>query len=117
MADDKKKKKVGRLEQDKKFAGKKGFRSTKKKLKKFQKNRRLDAAEKFQEEVLDKHDDWIKAIVAVGSVTRDEFSSESDLDIIVFIDDTKEDMSKEKKKEIEKTCKEVADNCGQTKAG
>lgn len=117
MADDEKKRKVGRLEPDKKFAGKKGFRSTKKKLKKFQKNRRMDAAEKFQEEVMDEHEEWIKAIVAVGSVTRDEFSSESDLDLIVFIDDTKEEMSKKKKKEIEKTCKKVADECGETKSG
>ncbi len=106
------------LKPDETFAGKtKDFRSTKRKIKDFQKQRRLDAAEKFKKEALEKHGEYINAIIGTGSVTRDEFSSESDLDITVFIDDTREDVDKKKKKEIEKDLKEIAEGCGETKSG
>ncbi|MFP4117074.1 MAG: nucleotidyltransferase domain-containing protein [Candidatus Aenigmatarchaeota archaeon] len=106
------------LKPDETFAGKtKDFRSTKRKIKDFQKKRRMDAAEKFRKEALEKHGEYINAIIGTGSVTRDEFSSESDLDITVFIDDTREDVDKKKKKEIEKDLKEIAEGCGKTKSG
>ncbi len=106
------------LKPDETFAGKaKDFRSTKRKIKDFQKKRRMDAAEKFKEEALEKYSEYINAIIATGSVTREEFSSESDLDITVFIDDTKEDMDKKKKKQIEKGLKGIAEGCGKTKSG
>ena len=106
------------LKPDETFAGKTtDFRSTKRKIKDFQRERRLDAAEKFKEQALEKHGDYIKAVIGTGSVTRDEFSSESDLDVTVFVDDTQEGMNKEKKEEIEKDLKEIAESCGETKSG
>lgn len=106
------------LKPDETFAGKtEDFRSTKSKLEDFQKQRRMDAADKFKEQTLEEHGDYINAIIATGSVTRDEFSSESDLDVTVFIDDTREDVDKKKKKEIEKDLKEIAEGCGKTKSG
>jgi len=106
------------LKPDETFVGKaKDFRSTKRKIKDFQKKRRMDAAEKFKKEALEKHGKYINAIIGTGSVTRDEFSSESDLDITVFVDDTKEGVDRKKRKEIEKDLKEIADDCGKTKSG
>lgn len=117
MVDDEKNdRKVGRLRPDKKLTGK-GFRSTKKKLEEFQKNRRLDAAERFKDEALDRYQESIKSIVAVGSITRDKFESESDLDLLVFVDDTKEGLTKKKRNEIEKELKDMAESCGKTKSG
>lgn len=116
----KKEKKRGRnesLKPEETFTETRDFRSTKKKIEDFQKERRMDAAEKFKERALEKHEEDIKAIIGTGSVTRNEFSSESDLDVTVFIDDTHEDMDKEKKEKIEEDLKEVAEGCGKTKNG
>ncbi len=106
------------LKPDKSFAGKtRDYRSTKRKIKDFQKQRRMDAAEKFKKEAMEKHGEYINAIIGTGSVTRDEFSSESDLDITVFIDDTRDDMDGKKKKKIEEDLREIAKGCGKTKSG
>ncbi len=106
------------LKPDETFVGKaKDFRSTKRKIKDFQKRRRMDAAEKFKKKAIEKYGEYINAIIGTGSVTRDEFSSESDLDITVFIDDTREDVDRRKKKEIEDYLKDVAEGCGKTKSG
>lgn len=106
------------LKPEETFAGKtRDFRSTKRKIKDFQKQRRMDAAKKFKEEALDMYGEYINAIIGTGSVTREEFSSESDMDITVFVDDTRKDMNKERKEKIEKDLKEVAEGCGKTKSG
>lgn len=110
------KRRVGKLGPDRKFSGK-GYKSTKKKLKEFQKNRRLDAAEKFKEKALENYSDRIKSIVAAGSVARDTFSSESDLDMWVFVDDTEERLTRDKRMEMEDRLKDIADSCGETKSG
>ncbi len=48
----------------------------------------MDDVKKFTEEVLKKYGKYIKALVMMGSVARDEFKSTSDVDIFAIADDT-----------------------------
>jgi len=52
------------------------------------KKERLEEIKKFSKEVLEKYGKYIKCIVMMGSVARDEFKSKSDIDVFVVIDDT-----------------------------
>lgn len=116
MADKDKKRKVGKHAPKKKLKDR-GLKSTKERIKEFQEKRRYDAAEKFKEKVLDKYGDRVKAILAYGSGVRGEFHSESDMDVLVLVDDTKEKLTKKKRNEMKKTFKEMAEGCGKTKSG
>jgi len=48
----------------------------------------LDDLKKFTKAVLDKHGKYIKAIVMMGSVAREEFKPTSDVDVFAIVDDT-----------------------------
>lgn len=84
------------------FSGKKKIKkSTGKKVRDFQKKRRAKVIKRFSKKVLDKYGKWIKSIVAWGSVVRDEFTGESDIDIVVIVDDTKEKLEGDFRKKID----------------
>jgi len=52
------------------------------------KKERLDEIKEFSKQVLEKYGKYIKCIVMMGSVAREEFKSKSDIDVFVVIDDT-----------------------------
>jgi len=52
------------------------------------KKERLDEVKEFSKQVLEKYGKYIKCIVMMGSVAREEFKSKSDIDVFVVIDDT-----------------------------
>lgn len=52
------------------------------------KEERLEIVKKFAEKVLQKYGKYVKCIVTMGSVVREEFKPKSDIDIFLVIDDT-----------------------------
>src|SRR2546422_3247080 len=56
--------------------------------KKETKEKRFLIVEKFAKQVLKKYGKYVKAIVMMGSVAREEFRPTSDIDVFVVIDDT-----------------------------
>src|SRR2546426_3769428 len=52
------------------------------------KEKRFLIVEKFAKQVLKKYGKYVKAIVMMGSVAREEFRPTSDIDVFVVIDDT-----------------------------
>lgn len=117
MSDNDNGEEIGNLGPERKFTGRKGFSSTKKKIKNFQRERRKDAVKKFKKEALSEYEDLIKSIVVCGSVVRDDFSSESDVDVFVFVDDTSKDFKEGIRKKMKSKLKEIAEDCGDTKSG
>ncbi len=85
-------------------------KKSKKKKKKGLKTKkaRMKEVKKFKEKVLDKYGEIVKTIVVMGSVAREEFKPESDIDVFVVIDDTKEKLSKQKHDEINATLERMA---------
>ncbi|UCG95520.1 MAG: nucleotidyltransferase domain-containing protein [archaeon] len=76
-------------------------RRTGKKLREFEKKRRAEVIKKFSKKLLDKYGPYIKAIVAWGSVVRNEFTSKSDIDVVVLIDDTRGNLTKKVRAEVD----------------
>jgi len=78
-----------------------------------EKEKRLQEAKEFAKKVLEKYGKLVKSIVLMGSVVRGEFKPESDIDIIVILDDTLEELSGEKLEaiddELEKIAKGISD--------
>jgi len=78
-----------------------------------EKEKRLQEAKEFAKRVLEKYGSLIKSIVLMGSVVRGEFKPESDIDIIVILDDTLEELSGEKldaiDDDLEKIAKSISD--------
>ena len=72
-----------------------------KKIRDFEKKRRADVIKKFSKKVLDKYGPYVKAIVAWGSVVRNEFHSKSDIDVVILIDDTRGNLTKKIRGEID----------------
>ncbi len=85
--------------------------SRKDKQREEEKKKRAELIKQFSKKLLDKYGRQIKAIVAWGSVVRDEFTSKSDIDLVVIADDTREPMDDEERDQINdfmaKTGKEV----------
>lgn len=69
---------------------------------------RLRIAKKWSNKVLERYDGIIKAIILVGSVSRLEFTNSSDIDLVVIIDDTREDVSKEFLEKIDRELEIIA---------
>lgn len=67
------------------------------------KKQRLESAKKFSEDVVKKYNQIIKAIVVFGSVARKEqtFTSKSDIDCVVIIDDTAVRLSGEQREKLD----------------
>jgi uncharacterized protein (UPF0332 family)/predicted nucleotidyltransferase len=78
-----------------------------------EKEKRLQEAREFAKRVLEKYGNLVKSIVLMGSVVRGEFKAESDIDIIVILDDTIEELSGDKLEaiddDLEKMAKSISD--------
>ena len=78
-----------------------------------EKEKRLQEAKEFAKRVLEKYGNLVKSIVLMGSVVRGEFKPESDIDIIVILDDTIEELSGDKLEaiddDLEKIAKSISD--------
>lgn len=76
-----------------------------------EKQKRAEVIKGFSKKLLDKYGRQIKAIVAWGSVVRDEFTSKSDIDLVVIADDTREPLDDDDREEMNdfmaKTAKDV----------
>jgi len=59
-----------------------------KKEKEETKEERLREIKEFSKKVLEKYGKYIKCIVMMGSVAREEFKPKSDIDVFVVLDDT-----------------------------
>ncbi|MCD6477964.1 MAG: nucleotidyltransferase domain-containing protein [Candidatus Aenigmarchaeota archaeon] len=84
-------------------------RKTAKKIKDFEKRRRAEIIKKFSKRLLEKYGPFIKSIVAWGSVVRNEFTSKSDIDVVVLVDDTRRDFTKKLRAEIDDFMFKVAE--------
>ena len=73
----------------------------KKEEKPITKEERLDEVKELSKQILDKYGKYVKAIVMMGSVAREEFKPKSDIDIFVVIDDTSKDLSNEELDKID----------------
>ena len=67
-------------------------------------------AEQFKEQCLKKYKDLIKTIFVFGSYLRDDFTSKSDLDVLVLLDDTKMRITDELKDDITDKLHKIAKN-------
>ncbi len=68
----------------------------------------VEVVRRFTSEVIVRYGGFIKSIVLVGSVARGEASPESDIDLLVILDDTLEEYSTMKKELIEGGIREIA---------
>ena len=59
------------------------------------KEERLNEVKNLSKQILDKYGKYVKAIVMMGSVAREEFKPKSDIDVFVVIDDTTNELSNE----------------------
>jgi predicted nucleotidyltransferase/uncharacterized protein (UPF0332 family) len=73
-----------------------------------EKEKRLQEAREFAKRVLEKYGNLVKSIVLMGSVVRGEFKPESDIDIIVILDDTIEELSGDKLEAIDDDLEKMA---------
>lgn len=64
----------------------------------------------FSKKCLEKYGNLIKSIVVFGSVARGEEKAESDIDVLIIIDDTLEDLPPERLEEIDKDIESLAKN-------
>ena len=90
-----------------KTLSKKIKRKTSKKIKDFSKKRRARIVKEFSKKLLSKYGRYIKSIVVWGSTARNEFKLESDIDLIVLVDDTLKDFNSKLEEEIENYVKEI----------
>lgn len=79
----------------------KELKKKKEKIEKLGKKERVEILKKFTKEVIKKYGPLIRSIVLFGSTARAEFKGESDIDVFVIIDDTKQRMTPEMKERIE----------------
>ncbi|MGC9059094.1 MAG: nucleotidyltransferase domain-containing protein [Candidatus Aenigmatarchaeota archaeon] len=73
-----------------------------------EKLKRIQEAKEFAKRALEKYGNLIKSIVMMGSVVRGDFKPESDIDIIVIIDDTIEELTPEKLDSIDDDLEKIA---------
>ncbi len=73
----------------------------KKSIRDIARKRRADLVKQFTKKLLEKFGKYVKCVVLVGSVARDEFKSGSDIDIFLVVDDTRGDMTPEIKQRMD----------------
>ncbi len=73
------------------------------------KERRLKAVKEFGKRVLEKYGKYVKAIVMMGSVAREEFRPTSDIDIFVILDDASQELTPELQDKIDDDMEKIAD--------
>jgi len=85
----------------------------KKKIEKL-KRKKLKLAQEFCNAVLKKYKRIIKAIVVFGSLTRNDFTEKSDIDILVIIDDTLARFTPEMKEAFDFKLQDIARNISES---
>ncbi|MEM7821797.1 MAG: nucleotidyltransferase domain-containing protein [Candidatus Aenigmatarchaeota archaeon] len=70
---------------------------------------KLKEVEEFAKQVLEKYGKYIKCIVMVGSVARDEFKPKSDIDIFVVLDDTFSEITPGFQEKIDDDLEKIAE--------
>ena len=80
------------------------------------KEERMKEVKKFSKAVLEKYGKLVKCIVVMGSVARDEFKPKSDIDVFLVIDDTTENMTKQKHDQIDDDIIKMAKSISKSKA-
>lgn len=88
---------------------KKEKNKTEKKPKEGTREQRLAEVKNFSKQVLEKYGKYVKAIVMMGSVARDEFKPTSDIDIFVIIDDTSMKVTPELHDKIDSDLEKIAE--------
>lgn len=73
--------------------------------------KRIEILKKFTKAVLKKHGELIRSIVLFGSTARDTFKGESDIDVFVIIDDTRQRISPDLRARIEADLDKAAKEC------
>jgi len=86
----------------KKAAGKEDFDKIK------EEKKRLEIIKKFTKEVLKKYGPAIRSVVLFGSSARGSWHKESDIDIFIIIDDTKQKITPNVKEQMEEDFDEIA---------
>jgi len=81
----------------------------KKEEKRETREQRLKEVEEFAKQVLEKYGKYIKCIVMMGSVARDEFKPKSDIDIFVVLDDTTHEITTELQEKIDEDLEKIAE--------
>jgi predicted nucleotidyltransferase/uncharacterized protein (UPF0332 family) len=74
------------------------------------KEERLKVVRKFGEKVLEKYGKYVKAIVMMGSVAREEFKPTSDIDVFVILDDTTGELTPELQDKIDEDIEKIAED-------
>jgi predicted nucleotidyltransferase/uncharacterized protein (UPF0332 family) len=59
------------------------------------KEERMEVVKQFTKKILEKYGQYVKTIVVMGSVVRDEFKPKSDIDVFVVMDDTSNQLTGE----------------------
>jgi len=83
-------------------------KKTGKKIRDFAKQRRATVVKEFSKKILDKFGPIVKAIIVWGSTARDQFRCESDIDLVILIDDTKKGFNNEIREKIDEFISEAA---------
>ncbi|MBI4182311.1 MAG: nucleotidyltransferase domain-containing protein [Candidatus Aenigmarchaeota archaeon] len=73
--------------------------------------KRIEILKKFTQEALKKHGPLIRSIVLFGSTARGTFRGESDIDIFVIVDDTRERITPLLRDQIEDDLDQIARGC------
>ncbi|MEM5766474.1 MAG: nucleotidyltransferase domain-containing protein [Candidatus Aenigmatarchaeota archaeon] len=73
------------------------------------KEQRLKEVEEFSKQVLEKYGKYIKCIVMMGSVARDEFKPKSDIDIFVVLDDASFEITPKLQEKIDDDLEKIAE--------
>lgn len=81
----------------------------KKKEKPETKEKRLEEVKEFSKKILEKYGKYIKCIVMMGSVAREEFKQKSDIDVFVVIDDTAFKMTPEQHDKIDADLEKIGE--------
>lgn len=100
---------AGRLEA--KLEAEKKKEEKEEKLPKLDKEKRVKILKQFTNEVLKLHGPIIRSIVLFGSTARHQFKGESDIDVFIILDDTKQNISIPMKERIEDDIEYIAKKC------
>jgi len=71
------------------------------------KEKRLEEVKEFSKQVLEKYGKYVKCIVMMGSVAREEFKPKSDIDVFVVIDDTISKMTAQEHDKIDSDLEKI----------
>ncbi|MDI6798796.1 MAG: nucleotidyltransferase domain-containing protein [Candidatus Aenigmarchaeota archaeon] len=73
------------------------------------KEKRIEEIKEFAKKVLEKYGKYIKCIVVMGSVAREEFKPKSDIDVFVVIDDTSFKITPEQHEKIDEDLEKIGE--------